>query len=63
MSTIVPIPLPKKEILTALTTALQQNFIDNLRDRHPNVDLDSKLRGYVREVAFKKWTKSYEIEF
>jgi hypothetical protein len=63
VSSVVHIPLTKKEILPALHTALQQNFIDNLRDRHPNITLDSKLRGYVGEIAFKKWAKSYEIEF
>ncbi len=63
MSEIVDIPLSKEEILTALHTALQQNFIDNLRNRHPNVALDSKLRGYVGEIAFKKWAKSHNIEF
>ena len=63
MSAIVDIPLSKEEILTALHTALQQNFIDNLRNRHPNVALDSKLRGYVGEIAFKKWAKSHNIEF
>lgn len=63
MSAIVHIPLSKEEILTALHTALQQNFIDNLRNRHPNVALDSKLRGYVGEIAFKIWAKSHNIEF
>ena len=63
MSAIVDIQLSKEEILTALHTALQQNFIDNLRNRHPNVALDSKLRGYVGEIAFKKWAKSHNIEF
>tara|TARA_B110000503_G_scaffold142897_1_gene241529 strand:- start:6640 stop:7329 length:690 start_codon:yes stop_codon:yes gene_type:complete len=63
VSAAVHIPLTKEEIVSALHTALQQNFIDNLRDRHPNVTLDSKLRGYVGEIAFKKWAKSYDIEF
>jgi hypothetical protein len=63
VSSIVHIPLTKEEILPALEKALQQNFIDNLRNRHPNVALDSKLRGYVGELAFKKWAKFHEIEF
>ena len=63
MSEIVHIALSKEEILSALNTALQQNFIDNLRNRHPNVALDSKLRGYVGELAFKKWAQSYDIKF
>lgn len=63
MSSIVHIPLTKEEILPTLEKALQQNFMDNLRNRHPNVALDSKLRGYVGELAFKKWSKSHKVEF
>lgn len=57
------IPLTKAEILSALEKALSQNFIDNLRNRHPNVALDSKLRGYVGELAFKKWANAHQIQF
>lgn len=57
------IPLTKAEILSALEKALSQNFIDNLRNRHPNVALDSKLRGYVGELAFKKWANAHQILF
>ncbi len=57
------IPLTKEEILSALEKALSQNFIDNLRNRHPNVALDSKLRGYVGELAFKKWANTHQIQF
>lgn len=63
MSQAVNIPLTKKEVLSCLEKALQQNFIDNLRHRHPNVALDSKLRGYVGELAFRKWMKQQGIEF
>lgn len=63
MNQIVHIHLTKHEILSALEKALSQNFIDNLRNRHPNVALDSKLRGYVGELAFKKWAKAHGIEF
>ena len=38
-----------------LSLAKEQNFIDNLRDRHVNVQFDSKLRGYIGEIALKKW--------
>lgn len=63
MSQAVNILLTKEEVMTCLAQALNQNFIDNLRNRHPNVALDSKLRGYVGELAFKKWMKQHEIEF
>lgn len=55
--------LTKEEVLEALQKSLNQNFIDNLRNRHPNVSLDSKLRGYVGEIAFKKWANANGIEF
>lgn len=59
----VNIPLQKSEVLQALEKALQSNFIDNLRNRHPNVQLDSKLRGFVGEVAFSKWMAQHGIHF
>jgi hypothetical protein len=63
MSSPVNIPLQKLEVLQALERALQNNFIDNLRNRHPNVQLDSKLRGYVGELAFSKWMAQHGIHF
>ncbi|MEQ8908020.1 MAG: hypothetical protein RIC95_02420 [Vicingaceae bacterium] len=57
----VHIPLQKAEVMQALEQALQHNFIDNLRNRHPNVAFDSKLRGYVGEIAFRKWLKQNDI--
>lgn len=63
MSGILHIPLEKAEIVSALELALSQNFIDNLRNRHPLVALDSKLRGYIGELAFQKWAKTNGIEF
>lgn len=63
MNKAVNILLEKEEIMQALEKALQNQFIDNLRNRHPNVSLDSKLRGYIGEYAFAKWMGQYEIEF
>tara|TARA_B100000965_G_scaffold62000_1_gene47859 strand:- start:532 stop:1266 length:735 start_codon:yes stop_codon:yes gene_type:complete len=57
----VNIPLQKAEVMQGLQQALQHTFIDNLRSRHPNVALDSKLRGYVGEIAFRKWLKQNGI--
>lgn len=59
----VQILLSKQEVLSAIERALDQNFIDNLRKRHPNVQIDSKIRGYVGEIAFKKWMKKNGIHF
>lgn len=63
MNNPIQIKLSRHEVTTALEQALSQNFIDNLRKRHPNVALDSKLRGYVGELAFKKWAKQKGIIF
>lgn len=60
-SNFIQITLEKDEVMQALEKAIQSNFIDNLRDRHPNVMLDSKLRGYVGEIAFKKWLAQNKI--
>ena len=37
------IELTKEEVLTCLKKTKQNNFIDNLRNRHPNVRFDCKL--------------------
>lgn len=49
MDSWIHLPLSKTEVLQALKQAVEHDFIDNLRSRHPNVTLDSKLRGYVGE--------------
>lgn len=63
MYNLVNIPLQKNEVMSALEQALENNFLDNLRNRHPNVQLDSKLRGYVGELAFSKWMTQHGISF
>lgn len=63
MNQAVNIPLNKQEILSCLKKAIHKNFIDNLRHRHPNVALDSRLRGYVGELAFRKWMLENGISF
>ena len=52
---IVKILITKEEVIEAIKKAKEQNFIDNLRYRHPNVSFDSKLRGYIGEIGLKKW--------
>ena len=47
--------IAKDDIIDAFAKAKEQTFIDNLRDRHVNVQFDSKLRGYIGEIALKKW--------
>ncbi len=50
---ILKIVLTKEEIIVAIAKAKEQNFIDNLRDRHVNVQFGSKLHGYIGEIALK----------
>jgi hypothetical protein len=45
----------KNDVLEAIIKAKSNLFVDNLRDRHPNVQFDSKLRGYIGEICLKKW--------
>ena len=58
---IIAIPLQKQEILRAIEIAKNQTFLNNLRERHSNVSFDSKLRGYVGEIALLRWLKSHDI--
>ena len=62
MKDVVQIALTKDEIITCLEKTKQNHFIDNLRHRHPNVQFDCKLRGYVGELAMKKWFEQNGIE-
>ena len=50
---IIKLNLTKNDVIAAITKAKEQIFIDNLRDRHVNVQFDSKLRGYIGEIALK----------
>lgn len=52
---IINIEITADEVKQAIIQAQQNNFIDNLRNRHPNVSLDSKLRGYIGEIGLSKW--------
>ena len=59
---IVKLDLIKNDVIAAIAKAKDQNFIDNLRDRHINVQFDSKLRGYIGEIALKKWFLENDIK-
>ncbi len=52
---ILNLNLTVDDVIAAIAKAKEQNFIDNLRNRHINVQFDSKLRGYIGEIALKKW--------
>jgi len=59
---IISLNITEEEIKNAIRRAKEQKFLDNLRDRHPNVAFDSKLRGYIGEIALKKWLMDNSIE-
>ncbi len=55
------IAITEQEIKIAIYKSQSSYFIDNLRTRHPNVSFDSKIRGFIGEIALKKWFKSNGI--
>ena len=52
---IIQISLSKEEVLGCIKRTIGIQFLDNLRHRHPNIQFDCKLRGYIGEYAIKKW--------
>ncbi len=49
------------EIKHAIQRAQQTTLIDNLRTRHINIQFDSKVRGFVGEIAIEKWLNKFGI--
>lgn len=52
---VIQLELSKEEIISCIDKTKQHEFIDNLRNRHKNVQFDCKLRGYIGELAIAKW--------
>ena len=66
LSNAVLIEVTEVEIMNVITLILEKLKIsktDNLRHRHPNVQFDCLLRGYIGEFAMTKWLNSFEIVF
>lgn len=59
----VQIAVSKAQILEAIALSKERLFIDNLRNRAVNVAFDSKVRGYIGEIALKKWFSQNGIDF
>lgn len=59
---IIKLTVSKNDVLEALQKSKEHIFKDNLRDRHINIQFDSKLRGYIGEIALKKWFTDNGIE-
>jgi hypothetical protein len=60
---IVALPLTQQDVLQAIERAQQCNFLNNLRQRHPNIEFDCKIRGFIGETAFQRWLASHRIYF
>lgn len=54
----INIKLSKEEVLSCMQKAREQSFLNNLRYRHPNVQFDCKVRGYVGELSLKNGLKA-----
>lgn len=63
---IINFTLSKEEVILCIKKA-KDNFdiahLDNLRNRHPNIQFDCMVRGYVGEFAILKWAQSHNIVF
>jgi hypothetical protein len=62
---IIHLPLSETEIKACIKKAIENLSIssrDNLRNRHPNIQFDCMLRGYIGEFAFHKWLNQYELK-
>jgi hypothetical protein len=60
---IISLPLTQKDIFEAIQKAQQCAFLNNLRQRHPNIAFDCKLRGFIGEIALQHWLATYDICF
>jgi hypothetical protein len=58
---IITLNITEDDIKRAIKRAKGHAFMDNLRYRHPNVAFDSKLRGYIGEIALKQWLIKHNI--
>jgi len=59
---IIKLVVTKDDVIQAISKAKEQDFIDNFRQRHVNIQFDSKSRGYVGEIALKNWFKNNGIK-
>lgn len=61
----ISLSLTREDIEEALRKALSSGEvgINNLRYRQRTIILDCKIRGYIGEIALKKWFQQYKIEF
>lgn len=65
LNDFIKLPVTRNEIATALIQAIQSEGvgIDNLRHRARMVTMDCKIRGYIGEIALRKWFNQYGVTF
>lgn len=64
LSDAILMELTEAEIKSIIAVVLQKISIskrDNLRHRHPNIQFDCLLRGYIGEYAMSKWLNSFDV--
>jgi hypothetical protein len=65
LNDVTLLEISETQIKNIIKKVLVQDFnkIDNLRTRHPNIQFDCLLRGYIGEEALVNWFSRYEIYF
>jgi hypothetical protein len=61
---MINLPISKEEILSIIQKVKENiriSSFDNLRGRHPNIQFDCLLRGYIGEYVFEKFLTSNGI--
>lgn len=58
---VIQLDVNRMDIYEAIDKAKRHDFIDNLRIRNPIVSFDSKVRGYLGEIALIKWFEAHGI--
>ena len=51
---LMQVDIEYEDLKQALSLSLEKSFLDNLRQRNPFVQLDSKVRGFLGEFAIRK---------
>ncbi len=55
------LPVNDDTLANAVEYSLATHFIDNLRNRHSAVRLDSMIRGKIGELALKHWLEKNDV--
>lgn len=65
LNDFIKLPISRNDIESALKQALDSSLvgIDNLRYRARMVTMDCKIRGYIGEIALRKWFAQYGVTF